>query len=104
MRAATVFVLLVMSASSAVASRLLLDPRDGVVLPERAAKDLLHQCSRDAPRHVTGTWLPTSTQIREVEARLPGALGAIALQRGSQYPQRKSFQRQYAGFLINGVK
>jgi hypothetical protein len=104
MRAATVFALLVMSAGSAVASRQLLDPRDGVVLPERAAKDLLHQCSRNAPQHVTGTWLPTSEQIREVEARLPGALGAIALRRGSQYRQPKSFQRQYAGFLIDGGK
>jgi len=103
MRWAVALALLLVSATSAV-GHAGLDPKDGAILPREVSMDLLRQCSRGSPREVTGKWLPTAKQIRELEARLPAALEAVAFQRGSQYGQPADFRRQYAGYIVHGQK
>jgi len=103
MRSTAALALLIVS-TAAAASAYRLDPGDGVVLPENVAKEAVHQCSRGAPENVTGTWLPKSSQIAELESRLPAALEAIAFQRGSEYAQPADFRRQYTGLLVQGRK
>ena len=73
---------------------------DGVILSADQSKALLNQCSRGAPRHVTGMWRPTDVQIRELERRLPAALALKAQERGPRYTQATAFRRQYAGLLV----
>jgi hypothetical protein len=81
-----------------------LAPGDGATLPVEESKELLHQCSRGAPQGVTGTWAPTTAQIRELEDRLPTALRAVALEKGERNAESEDFRRQYAGFVVNGHK
>ena len=81
-----------------------LDPKDGAVLPENIAQQILHQCSRSVPQNVTGTWSPNPTQIGELESRLPAALEAVTLERGSDYGQSRGFRRQYVGLIVGRHK
>ena len=103
MRVAAAIVTLLCFAGPA-ASGEQLDPKDGAVLPENAAQQVLHQCSRGVPQKVTGTWSPNQTQIGDLETRLPAALEAMALQRGSDYGQSRGFRRQYVGLIVEGHK
>ena len=95
---------LLMAATAGISAHVRLDPNDGAILPADIAKELLKQCSREAPHDVTGMWIPKGRDIRELEARLPAALEAMALQRGNQFAQLTNFQRQYAGFVIHDRK
>ena len=79
-----------------------LDSKDGVVFPELKARDLIPQCSRGAPGPVEGTWSPSSSQIAELEARLPESLDGVLAKRGEYQDRSRDFLRQYAGFIIHG--
>jgi hypothetical protein len=81
-----------------------LDPKDGAIFPEAKAKDLLHQCSRGAPRPVERTWAPSAIQIAELEARLPEALDNVLAKRGEYQNHSRDFLRQYGGFIVGGRK
>lgn len=75
------------------------EARDGAILSGEGSKALLNQCSRGAPRNVTGTWTPNRQQIAELEKALPAALAAEP-SHGRDLGSVKTFRRQYAGFLI----
>ena len=77
-----------------------LNTADGAVLSANAAEGLLHQCSRATPQHVTGTWMPTSQDIHNLETRLPAALDVEAQKRGPRYEQQTTFRRQYAALVM----
>jgi hypothetical protein len=77
-----------------------LDAVGGAVLSTSAAKGVLHQCSRQTPQNVLGTWTPTKQDVRELEIRLPTALALEAQKHGTSYMPEMTFQRQYAGFLV----
>jgi hypothetical protein len=81
-----------------------LDPKDGAILPEAKAKDLLNQCSRGVPGPVERTWAPSATQIAELEARLPEALDNVLAKRGEHQNRSRDFLRQYGGFIVGGRK
>jgi hypothetical protein len=81
-----------------------LDPADGAIFPESRARDLLNQCSRGVPGPVEGTWVPSSRQIRELEARLPEALDNVLAKRGEYQNRSRDFLRQYGGFIVGGRK
>ncbi len=104
MRIPAVIALLIVWSMPAFASLAGLDPKDGAVLPTHVAKELLNQCSRGAPKDITGIWVPSAKQVRELESRLPAALEAVALQRGTGYGQPADFRRQYAGYVSGARK
>ncbi|HEX3808104.1 MAG TPA: hypothetical protein VHW02_00260 [Rhizomicrobium sp.] len=83
-----------------------LKPQNGTVLAPDHARDVLHQCSRGVPPNVQGVWTPSAQQIRELEARLPGALLQEMAKRGHPAPPGSpapfEFGRQYAGFVTGG--
>ncbi|MBL6851819.1 MAG: hypothetical protein ISS15_19565 [Alphaproteobacteria bacterium] len=75
-----------------------LDPATGFIMAPDHARDLLHQCSRNTPQGVTGTWQPAAAQIADLETRLPSAVVQ------AQPDVRGGYGRQYADYVINGQK
>lgn len=102
--ARSAFVLVVLLFSAPVNALPPLDPKDGTIFAQDRAGDLVHQCSRDAPGPVEGTWLPDKAQVRELEARLPEALDDALAIRGEEERRTRDFVRQYGGFIIHGQK
>ncbi|HTK80412.1 MAG TPA: hypothetical protein VL286_08225 [Rhizomicrobium sp.] len=100
MRRAVLLTALLLSSDVFAGSYPALNPNDGALLSPEGGMALLNQCSRGVPHNITGSWLPTKAQLRELEERLPAALAAEALRRGPAYRQPESIQRQYAGFLL----
>jgi hypothetical protein len=79
-----------------------LDVHDGTILPADSARGLLNQCSRGVPQNVQGTWLPSSTQISDLESRLPQALAEALKNRNQLYNPTFKIKRQYAGLIVAG--
>src|SRR5262249_9145656 len=75
-----------------------LDPGVGFVMAPEYARDLLRQCSRNAPQNVSGVWTPSAVQIADLEARLSDAV------LHAQPDVRSGYGRQYAGYVIAGKK
>ncbi len=90
--------------AGAAAAAPMLDPHDGVVLPPQIAPQLLKQCSRAAPSGFQSIWMPDLPQIRDLEARLPAALGSALQKAGASRYAPADYLRQYAGFTVNGRK
>jgi hypothetical protein len=69
------------------------------ILPESQGPALVRQCSRLAPRDVSGFWSPSVAQVLALEQRLPD------LFRKSQ-PKIKlaNYFRQYVGIVSHGRK
>jgi len=65
---------------------------------------LIHQCSRETPDHIDGTWLPNQKQISDLEAKLPHALAEALERQGVSYDPKFEIKRQYAGLLVSGRK
>lgn len=85
-----------------------LNPKNGTIISASHARDLLNQCSRGTPQNVQGVWQPNADQIRDLEARLPGALQQEMTKRGRAEPTGSpapiEFGRQYAGFMTGAHK
>ena len=83
------------------AGRFILSPSQG--------GELLHQCSRDAPKEADGYWQPSPEDIDEVESSLQKFIKAPEnssstglLEVAKQYSVM--FHRQYVGFIKNGER
>jgi hypothetical protein len=63
-----------------------------------------HQCSRETPKTDGNYWLPTASDINELELGLPSML-ELRDRRGQKIPPGfQQFQRQYIGFTRNGQR
>jgi len=84
------------------------DPRDGVVFPANKVRELLRQCSRDTPQHVTGTWLPSKAQIRDLETGLPATFVPALKRQRNNYKcattPLPTYGREYGGIVVGGRK
>jgi hypothetical protein len=68
------------------------------------AEDTFHQCSRGVPKTDGKYWLPTASEITELESDLTTML-ELRDRRGLSVPPKfRQFQRQYIGFTRNGVR
>jgi hypothetical protein len=68
------------------------------------AAETFQQCSRDAPKPEGPYWLPTATEIMQLESELWPML-ELREKRGESVPPRfQQFQRQYIGFTRNGER
>lgn len=70
----------------------------GTVLDERHMRAVLHQCSRDAPENVSGSWMPEKSQIDQLEANMLSALTKADLKRITDHFAEYRFQ--YLGLLL----
>jgi hypothetical protein len=68
------------------------------------AADTFHQCSRDTPKTDGGYWLPTASDITELELDLPSMLELRDNHRQKVPPRFQQFQRQYIGFTRDGQR
>jgi hypothetical protein len=70
----------------------------GVVLPAKAAKAVLCQCSRVTLGLASGYWTPTSSELSQMEARLPDYLRDHPHpRRADQWRALGAYLRQYLG-------
>ena len=70
---------------------------DGVIVPVRAAADVLNQCSRLTVSPIEGFWRPDPATVVELESRLP-----LFLMYESRLQPLTSYVRQYAGVVSHG--
>jgi hypothetical protein len=71
---------------------------EGVVLPAKAAKAVLCQCNRESLGLASGYWTPTSSELSQLEARLPDYLRAHRhTARPDQWRNLGAYLRQYLG-------
>jgi len=68
------------------------------------AADTFRQCSRDTPKTDGNYWLPTASDIAELELNLPTMLKLRDLHGQKVPPKFQQFQRQYIGFTRNGQR
>ena len=104
MRFALALLALAAAVATSASAAPVLDPAYGTVLQEAEANKLLSQCSRIAPERVEGQWQPSPEQLRELEARLPSALGEALSKRAQNRAEARHIARQYAGFVVAGRK
>jgi hypothetical protein len=78
--------------------------RSSVILGDTQASGLLHQCSRDSPQQVSGTWLPSSAQIAALEERLFPILRRELSRNQYRASKPEDYFRQYAGYVVGGRK
>jgi hypothetical protein len=69
----------------------------GVIVPVRAADELLNQCSRETVSPIEGFWRPTPSMVAELEARLPTFLSYE-----SRLQPLDRYARQYVGVVSMG--
>jgi hypothetical protein len=70
----------------------------GVVLPAKAARAVLCQCSRESLGVASGYWTPTTSDLSQLEARLPDYLRAHPhARRFDQWRNLGAYLRQYLG-------
>ncbi len=99
-----IIALLAATVATSASSTPVLDPAYGAVLQGAAADKLLSQCSRPAPEHVEGQWVPSSDQLHDLEMRLPQALEEALAKRKGNNAEASHIARQYAGFIAAGRK
>jgi len=76
-----------------------LDQRDGSVLDGSEARLVLNQCSHYAPSEATATWRPDSSQLAEIERRLPEFIQGQADRPPGDF---REYYRQYVGVVVDG--
>lgn len=83
-----------------------LNPQWGIVFQGEKARELVPQCSRQAPGPVSGVWTPTAAQISELESELMPALMVQFMQRelAGQGWNPHDYYRQYGGLVIKGQR
>jgi hypothetical protein len=86
--------------ANAATGEIALIPGGGYIVPISRAADFIHTCSRPAPAHVTGYWLPSEQDIHLFEATLQMPKNQRHL-RSSHIPA-DSYKRQYVGILVKG--
>jgi hypothetical protein len=69
------------------------------VLPVSKGKELLAQCSRPVPQHVTQFWHPSADEIDELEIALQKYLESREKAGKPIPPKNIAFHRQYIGFM-----
>jgi hypothetical protein len=77
------------------------------VLPSTQATQPEHLCSRAGPGQISGGWDPTTSQIGEAEALLPGyvsSLGRRVPRLERPFPSLDESYRQYLGVVIGGTR
>ena len=104
MRLAAVCGIALLLLTAPVVAATTLDPADGAVFSEEAARDLLNQCSRNTPGPVQGTWQPNKAQIAKLEELLPKAIDEALAKRGEHPDRSRVYLRQYAGLVVGGRK
>jgi hypothetical protein len=92
-------------------------PDSAVVLNGKLATQLLHQCSRQAPRAGESTWQPGAAEIVQLETALPKALKSAQARKdfywtrinphyfqiGLEWSKApEGWRRQYVGLLRGG--
>jgi hypothetical protein len=95
------FLLLVLTATSIPQAN-----SRSVVLPESAAKDLVHYYSRPGLEHLDGIWMPAEADVKEMESRLPqvSKLREDDEKNGRQIRTPEKYYRQYLGILAGKHK
>lgn len=75
-----------------------------VLLPESAAAELAHLCSRESPK-IDGTWVPSATVLATMESHLDqiADLSSSAMKKSRQKDPHEAY-RQYIGVLIGGQR
>lgn len=72
----------------------------GVILPPEAGPELLNPCLRVRPKPATLFWLPSETEVRELEQRLPEFLKKHAAPPHTlQWKSLHLYARQYVGVI-----
>jgi hypothetical protein len=76
-----------------------------VVLPESAAKETAHFCSRPGPGRFDGTWTPTKTDVNAMEAQIE-KISKLQIQgdKGTQIDHPDQYYRQYVGIILRKQK
>jgi hypothetical protein len=77
-----------------------------VVLPESAAQQLTHPCSRPGPPKFEGTWLPGQPDVQGMESRLSyiSRLRSRGGIEGQRIAKPEKYYRQYVGIIVKGRK
>jgi hypothetical protein len=79
-----------------------LDPDKGVLFPADKANMFARTCSRSGPGPISGTWLPSASEINELEERLPDSFGRHVPP--DIHLHASDYYRQYGGLEIAGRK
>jgi hypothetical protein len=77
-----------------------------VVLNRKHAKEILEQCSRDAPTY-EGGWTPSKQEVEGIEnnlSKLDKLETDACCSRGKISGNATDYNRQYVGIVINGKK
>ena len=74
------------------------------VLAPSLGPELLKQCSRAAPRGVSGFWKPSTHDIDQLEVALAKYLDDRAKAGRETPPQAQSYHRQYVGFTTGSER
>lgn len=84
-------------------------PRGASTISLWHAADTFHQCSRLGPEPGDRFWIPTSAQIREIEAALPEMFAerkrlGLKMPEKSEADQPFRYHHQYIGFTQKGER
>jgi hypothetical protein len=74
-------------------------------LPTTSGPGLLHQCSRNTPKDVSGFWVPSAADIAKLEALLvPFLRSSLETRLILPADPLTRFHRQYIGFIRDGKR
>jgi hypothetical protein len=79
-------------------------PETGVIFRGNAARQLIHQCSRQGPGPVQGAWTPNAAEISEFEPKLAALVERRLRCRGESPALATDYYRQYGGLIIDGSR
>ena len=74
-----------------------------VVLDGQHAAGVLRQCSRPSPEKVAGTWQPSESDVKELEANLPRIQqikSTLCCNKAARVKDLSNYYRQYVGVVI----
>jgi hypothetical protein len=74
-------------------------PDGYAIMPQLAGPDLMRQCSRFAPTHISTFWTPSVLQVQAIEQRL-----IKLLRRSGHHINLVDSRRQYIGVITRGKK
>lgn len=82
------------------------DKDRSVVLPQKAANEIRHLCSRPGPPKFDSTWQITEADVKNMEANLSRItqLKSASGIRGMRLEHPEAFYRQYVGIVVGKRK
>ena len=81
------------------------DEKQWAILASEYAASVTRQCSRDAPTHFEGTWVPTEEDIAELETQLKAVeemASTVCCWPGRSVDGVENYYRQYVGIVMEG--